>query len=97
MDWRCGSSGRVPALQVQSPEFKPQKKKSAIGNHYYSQGADIRMSSLNIIKREKIYKDILAQSATKVAVGTYFLCPSWVLALQPSYCCLAFGWSRLGS
>jgi hypothetical protein len=22
MDWRCGSSGRAPALQVQSPEFK---------------------------------------------------------------------------
>jgi hypothetical protein len=24
MDWRCGSSSRVPALQVQSPEFKLQ-------------------------------------------------------------------------
>jgi hypothetical protein len=24
MDWRCGSSNRVPALQVQSPEFKAQ-------------------------------------------------------------------------
>jgi hypothetical protein len=24
MDWRCGSSGRVPALQAQSPEFKPK-------------------------------------------------------------------------
>jgi hypothetical protein len=24
MDWRCGSSGRQPALQVQSLEFKPQ-------------------------------------------------------------------------
>jgi hypothetical protein len=24
MDWRSGSSGRGPALQVQSPEFKPQ-------------------------------------------------------------------------
>jgi hypothetical protein len=30
MDWRCGSSGRAPALQAQSPEFKPwsyQKRK----------------------------------------------------------------------
>jgi hypothetical protein len=24
MDWRCGSSGRAPALQVQNPEFKRQ-------------------------------------------------------------------------
>jgi hypothetical protein len=34
MDWRCGSSGRVPALQVLNPKFKPQsyhlKKKKGI-------------------------------------------------------------------
>jgi hypothetical protein len=24
MNWRCGSSGRVPALQEQNLEFKPQ-------------------------------------------------------------------------
>jgi hypothetical protein len=24
MDWRCVSSGRVPALSALSPEFKPQ-------------------------------------------------------------------------
>jgi hypothetical protein len=24
MDWRCGSSRKSPALQSQSPEFKPQ-------------------------------------------------------------------------
>jgi hypothetical protein len=24
MNWRCGSSGGAPSLQVQSPEFKPQ-------------------------------------------------------------------------
>jgi hypothetical protein len=24
MDWKCGSSDRVPSLQVQSPEFKLQ-------------------------------------------------------------------------
>jgi hypothetical protein len=33
MDWKCGSSSRVPTLQMQSPEFKPQshqkKKKSS--------------------------------------------------------------------
>jgi hypothetical protein len=23
MDWRCGLSGRAPALQEQNPEFKP--------------------------------------------------------------------------
>jgi hypothetical protein len=22
-DWRCGSGGRVPALQAQTPEYKP--------------------------------------------------------------------------
>jgi hypothetical protein len=52
MDWRCGSRSRAsalqaPALQAQSPEFKPQsskkkKKKKTVGftvlflqkNHY---------------------------------------------------------------
>jgi hypothetical protein len=24
MDWKCGSRGRAPALQAQTPEFKPQ-------------------------------------------------------------------------
>jgi hypothetical protein len=27
MDWKNGSSGSVPALQTQSPEFKPQSNK----------------------------------------------------------------------
>jgi hypothetical protein len=27
IDWRCGSNSRVPAVQVQSPEFKPQSHK----------------------------------------------------------------------
>jgi hypothetical protein len=27
MNWRCGSSGRVPALQAQNPEFKPESPK----------------------------------------------------------------------
>jgi hypothetical protein len=26
MDWRCGSSSRIPILQAQSPEFKPQSQ-----------------------------------------------------------------------
>jgi hypothetical protein len=26
LNWRCGSSGRVPALQVQNPEFEPQSQ-----------------------------------------------------------------------
>jgi hypothetical protein len=26
-NWKCGSSGRMPALQAQSPEFKPQSHK----------------------------------------------------------------------
>jgi hypothetical protein len=26
MDWRCGSSGRAPALQAQIPEFKAKKQ-----------------------------------------------------------------------
>jgi hypothetical protein len=29
MDWRCGSSVRVPALQEQSPEFKLQSQQKA--------------------------------------------------------------------
>jgi hypothetical protein len=28
MDWRCSSRDRAPALQMQSPEFKPQKNKT---------------------------------------------------------------------
>jgi hypothetical protein len=35
MNWGCGSRDRVPALQVQSPEFKllahQKKKKSPVG------------------------------------------------------------------
>jgi hypothetical protein len=27
MDWRCDSSSRVTALQVQSPEFKSQRER----------------------------------------------------------------------
>jgi hypothetical protein len=27
MEWRSGSSGRGPVLQVQSPEFKPESHK----------------------------------------------------------------------
>jgi hypothetical protein len=27
MDWRCGSSGRAPALQEQSLELRPQSHK----------------------------------------------------------------------
>jgi hypothetical protein len=30
MDWRCGSSGREPALQAQSPKFTPQFHKTII-------------------------------------------------------------------
>jgi hypothetical protein len=37
MYWRCGSSSRVPALQVQNPEFKPQshqkQKKGSVKDH----------------------------------------------------------------
>jgi hypothetical protein len=28
MDWRFGSSGRVPALQARSPKLKPQSHKT---------------------------------------------------------------------
>jgi hypothetical protein len=36
VDWRCGSSGRTPALQVWSPEFKTKsywKKKNQSNNN----------------------------------------------------------------
>jgi hypothetical protein len=26
--WKCGSSGKMPALQAQSPEFQPQYNKN---------------------------------------------------------------------
>jgi hypothetical protein len=44
MDWRYSSSNRVPALQVRSPDFKPQfnnnKTKCGLrgGRSYESQG-----------------------------------------------------------
>jgi hypothetical protein len=28
LDWRCGSSGRAPALQVQSPPHPPKKSQN---------------------------------------------------------------------
>jgi hypothetical protein len=38
MDWSCGSSSTVPALQVQSPEFKQQyQKKKKKKKKEYSQ------------------------------------------------------------
>jgi hypothetical protein len=37
MDWRHGSSGRVPALQVQSPKFKPQShEKKSTGRQWHT-------------------------------------------------------------
>jgi hypothetical protein len=33
MDWRCGSSGRAPALQMQSPEFKNQSHQKEVNMH----------------------------------------------------------------
>jgi hypothetical protein len=27
LDWKCGSRGQVPALQVCNPEFKPKKER----------------------------------------------------------------------
>jgi hypothetical protein len=43
MDWRCGSSGREPILQEQSPEFKShQKKKGKFQNNIaFSDSGDI--------------------------------------------------------
>jgi hypothetical protein len=37
MDWRCGPSGRAPALQVWNPEFKSQShKKCMVLTHLWS-------------------------------------------------------------
>jgi hypothetical protein len=55
MDWRCGSSSRVPALQVRSPEFKFQSyKKERVGeslpvstNLWKYEGTHIREKTLN--------------------------------------------------
>jgi hypothetical protein len=34
MDWRCDASSKVPILQAQSPEFKPQShQKNKISKH----------------------------------------------------------------
>jgi hypothetical protein len=34
MDWRCGSSGRAPTLQVWDPEFKPQSNQKNKNKNY---------------------------------------------------------------
>jgi hypothetical protein len=50
MDWRCGSSSRVPALQVQSPEFKPQfnlKKKKGERKETFSKVIHLRQIFLD--------------------------------------------------
>jgi hypothetical protein len=55
MNWRCGSSNRVPALQVQSPDFKPQshqkkKKKELLMTWVAKDGSELlqrQWSSLN--------------------------------------------------
>jgi hypothetical protein len=33
-DWRCGSTGKAPALHVQSPEFKLQSQKKKKRKRY---------------------------------------------------------------
>jgi hypothetical protein len=35
MEWQHGSSGRAPALQVRSPEFKPQSHKKKKKHHHH--------------------------------------------------------------
>jgi hypothetical protein len=34
MDWRCGSRGRAPALQTQSPDFKTQTHQKKVSVRY---------------------------------------------------------------
>jgi hypothetical protein len=45
IDWRCGSSGRMPALQARSPEFKNPNPSWVLMAHTYNlatQEAEIR-------------------------------------------------------
>jgi hypothetical protein len=59
MDWRCGSNSREPALQAQSPEFKPpdpqkKKKKSRPGwATSQRQNENTKLPVLSILKRKK--------------------------------------------
>jgi hypothetical protein len=42
MDWRHGSRGRVPALQIQNPESKPQSQPKKKKKIYWAEKAVIR-------------------------------------------------------
>jgi hypothetical protein len=72
MNWRCGSSIRAPALQAQSPEFKPQLvwwDKPVISSfRRLSQGAE-SWTSLDYIARHCLKKK-------KKDLAVFYLTPS---------------------
>jgi hypothetical protein len=58
MDWRYSSSSRAPALQVQSPEFKPQphkkkKKVSVLRSLPVEASRDARIFKLSSLVSDK--------------------------------------------
>jgi hypothetical protein len=52
MDWRCGASDTALALQVQSPEFKPQShKKEKSKNKNPNELCGIVYQSFQLLRR----------------------------------------------
>jgi hypothetical protein len=70
MNWRCGSSIRAPALQAQSPEFKPQLlwwDKPVISSlRRLNQGAE----------SWTIHSKTLSQKKKKKDLAVFYLTPS---------------------
>jgi hypothetical protein len=87
MDWRCGSSGGAPALQVQSPEFKPQchkknKKANKQTKKKFAQGLDV-------VLRTNEFLDVCGRVAFFFLFSFFFE----VLGLKRSDLCLLGRWS----
>jgi hypothetical protein len=64
MDCKCGSSGSVPALQVRSPEFKPQTyKENTVSTQVSPESAKkmlnyVQFDMFNFFHNANIFKHI---------------------------------------
>jgi hypothetical protein len=59
VDWKCGSSGKAPVLQAQSPEFKPQSHKKKKKKKVYVDGAQ-RETALYVQTNKEVCPQQLA-------------------------------------
>jgi hypothetical protein len=80
MDWSCGSSGRVPALQAQSPDFKLQAQQQQI---YMYLCIYIHIHKISI--SEKIFQKLVKLGKRIGKLGhknggkNFTLCPLYLL------------------